>query len=562
MSINKNWVFGNGAGLDFSSSTPVPLSGFQINTAEGCASISDAAGTLLFYTDGQTVWDNAGTVRATGLMGNASSTQSAIIVPDPGNDKRYYVFTADGASGGNQHVNGIRLDLSAPVWTVTQLSTLLTMPPTAGFSSTEKITAIQHANCVDYWVGTIVQKSPVDVASGPAFFRLFLVTAAGVQSLPDVGLGVDIGDLGYMKGSPDGKRLAIADFENRVVLVYNFDSATGAVSASVTIPVPPVASFPTGHPRVPYGVEFSPNSSVLYYSVLGNSSVATSDADGFVFQVDLSVSAPASLQVIQHPNPDGLRYSLAALQLGIDGRIYVAKDDEGSLGAIQSPNIVGLGCNPNINFLSLPSGATCKMGLPNLLPNPCPTGCEEITANLNQYLAESCAKKVNRLLPCTGHPAPCPCTTPEPAGGRKCLTAEFPKLEPCIAVSWGDSRCDCLETDDTEVLCITVCNCYSNVTFQDFRIAVAYVTTDQGVEVPVLPDGSLSVEAFPRGPLCFGDIGPCKPGSVSCVSRQLVVIARGAKGGTYQLQLRGICFDVVHHYDQKACFRLDLCPDR
>jgi len=135
-------------------------------------------------------------------------------------------------------------------------------------------------------------------------------------------------------------------------------------------------------------------------------------------------------------------------------------------------------------------------------------------------------------------------------------------VEPCISVSWGDSKCDCMETDDTEILCITVCNCYSNITFSDFTIASVQVTTNTGGTVPTLPDGTPSVEVFPRGPICFGDIGPCKENGSNCVSRQIVLIARGAKGGPYQLQVGGICFDVVLHYDQKACFRLDLCPDR
>lgn len=151
--INQNWVFGQNAGLDFSTST---TSGNQINTLEGCACISGANGNLLLYTDGQRVWDGGHFQRAMGLQGNPSSTQSAIIVPNPVNKDQYYVFTADGASGGNNHVNGILIDTST--WApVTQLSSIMTMPPTNGFSPTEKLTAIQHANCKDFWVITIIQ---------------------------------------------------------------------------------------------------------------------------------------------------------------------------------------------------------------------------------------------------------------------------------------------------------------------------------------------------------------------------------------------------------------------
>jgi len=50
----NHWYFGENAGLDFSSGNPVAITG-QLVTIEGCASIADASGNLLFYTDGTTV---------------------------------------------------------------------------------------------------------------------------------------------------------------------------------------------------------------------------------------------------------------------------------------------------------------------------------------------------------------------------------------------------------------------------------------------------------------------------------------------------------------------------
>src|ERR1051325_1366984 len=99
--INQNWVFGHQARLDFATSTPAASNYTLIHTLEGCASISDANGNLVMYTEGITVWDALNTGQAAGLLGNQSSTQSAIIVPEPGNPTGYYVFTADGATGTN-----------------------------------------------------------------------------------------------------------------------------------------------------------------------------------------------------------------------------------------------------------------------------------------------------------------------------------------------------------------------------------------------------------------------------------------------------------------------------
>ena len=49
-----NWHFGSYAGLNFNSSPPSLLTNTLI-IGEGCASISDANGNVLFYTDGVTV---------------------------------------------------------------------------------------------------------------------------------------------------------------------------------------------------------------------------------------------------------------------------------------------------------------------------------------------------------------------------------------------------------------------------------------------------------------------------------------------------------------------------
>jgi len=51
------WYFGDGAGLDFNNGSPVALTDGQLSTIEGCSTISDANGSLLFYTDGITIWN-------------------------------------------------------------------------------------------------------------------------------------------------------------------------------------------------------------------------------------------------------------------------------------------------------------------------------------------------------------------------------------------------------------------------------------------------------------------------------------------------------------------------
>ncbi len=132
-------------------------------------------------------------------------------------------------------------------------------------------------------------------------------------------------------------------------------------------------------------------------------------------------------------------------------------------------------------------------------------------------------------------------------------------IGPCISITWGDSKCDSLETDDLEKMCITVCNCYSNITFKDLKICSIRILDANGNAVERLPDGSLSVDAIPFGPFCFGDIPPCEKGKASCVSREFAISTRGAKAGGYQLILEGVCYDIVECICTNACFNFELC---
>src|SRR5438093_166854 len=91
---SDNWYFGAYAGLNFSSGTPATLTNGALYTTEGCATISDSTGSLLFYTDGVTVWNRYHLMmpNGTNLHGDPSSTQSAIIVAKPGSNTQYYLF--------------------------------------------------------------------------------------------------------------------------------------------------------------------------------------------------------------------------------------------------------------------------------------------------------------------------------------------------------------------------------------------------------------------------------------------------------------------------------------
>lgn len=142
-------------------------------------------------------------------------------------------------------------------------------------------------------------------------------------------------------------------------------------------------------------------------------------------------------------------------------------------------------------------------------------------------------------------------------GKSVCKELAFPEIKPCITVKWGDSECDCLESSDWEVMTITVCNCYTNFSIDNFSIAMIQVLDGEGNEVPVLPDGTPSVKVHPVGVHCFGNIAPCE-----CVTREFVVINEGARAGKYRLNMVGICFGVsVPVPSMSECFEFEVCKD-
>lgn len=94
----SNWYFGDGAGIRFNDNGSVTaLTDGKLNTKEGCATISDDDGNLLFYTDGIRVYtkDHVIMQNGNGLYGDPSSSQSALIVPNQKDTNIFYIFTVD-----------------------------------------------------------------------------------------------------------------------------------------------------------------------------------------------------------------------------------------------------------------------------------------------------------------------------------------------------------------------------------------------------------------------------------------------------------------------------------
>jgi hypothetical protein len=340
---NNVWYFGNGAGIDFNSGSPVALTNGSMFTTEGCASIADSAGNLLFYTDGVTVYNKVHSVmvNGNGLLGGNSSTESAIIVKQPGSSTLYYIFTTpnQGALDGLNY-SVVDVSLQGGMGEVTSLNNLLHAP------IGEKVCATHHSNGTDYW---IVAHEFISDA-----FYAFQLSSTGMNLVPvisNVGI-VHNGYHGYLKFTPDGTKIGLAVGETNNIELFDFDRSTGVVSNPI--------SFPTIY-NYPYGVEFSPDNSKFYICESGVGATCG------IYQFDMLAGSPAAIIASGTLVSSTPFQYMGPLQLGPDGKIYSARYMTNYIGCINNPNAMGMACNYVDTAVFLISGQS-MFGLPNQIP--------------------------------------------------------------------------------------------------------------------------------------------------------------------------------------------------
>jgi len=344
-----NWYFGNNLGVTFSNNPPTVLSNGSTATVEGSAVISDASGNLLFYTDGETAFDRLGNAmpNGTSLYGAYSSTQSAIIVPDPGDTSKYYVFTApewDPPVPFPLAYSVVDMSLNAGFGDITIKNSALLA------DATEKLTAVKHSNGTDYWI--------IAHQYDNSNFYAYQLTAAGVMApvVSAAGTAIyysDFDGIGYMKVSPCGEYLALAALGTSFLELFDFNASTGVVSNPVHL-----GNFFSATYTGVYGVEFSPASTKLYASLM---------TPGIVLQYDLSAGSAAA--IIASVDTIGISPSdgNGALQLAPDGKIYMVKHEDGFLASINNPEAAGAACNYVENAVNMNIPLNDCLGLPNFV---------------------------------------------------------------------------------------------------------------------------------------------------------------------------------------------------
>jgi gliding motility-associated-like protein len=343
---NNQWRFGVGSAIDFNTTPPTYPTGTALPTIdppiqtgsyiEGTASVADrTTGQLLFYTDGQTVWNalNQPMPNGTGLDGSdfLSSYQGAIIVPVPNSCTRYYILCSDDAEEQRQGITYSLVDMTldngrgdvVPGQKAISLYTnvsemLMAYPDTAGNG---------------YWVITnAASESNPKLAS-------FYVSTSGIIPYP-----LAISDMLAFsfsgKINPQGTKFV--GVGNTGFDIYDFSPISGQVSNPISI------DFPLVNDLLKY-FEFSPDGNYLYAS-----------GDNNFYQFNLSSNNPATILASATAITFGDPASYYATpQLGPDGNLYVVKSP--FIYRIENPNNPAATLGP---ITQLPQSVTTMNTLP------------------------------------------------------------------------------------------------------------------------------------------------------------------------------------------------------
>lgn len=346
-----------GTMLDFKQ-VPVDISPQPLlfEMEQSVAMISDAEGTLQFYTNGCKIANAAHALMENGDEINPGEVhdiqcppgpygsytagfQSSLILPKPGSDSEYYllhkgiIYSSD--NGFTVYTNRlyytlVDMALNNGLGRVTQKNQIL-FADTLTFG---QLTAVRHANGVDWWI--------MDSEYLSDKYYVWLLTAEGITGPLEqiignatIKAGSGSGQAGF---SPDGTKYARYTPKDDLFL-FDFDRTTGQLSNFRFIPIIEEEEWVGG-------LAFSPSSRFLYVA-----------SYNFIYQFDTWADDIAASRIVVaeydgYVSPFATTFKI--IQLGPDCRLYVFCNSCDVIHVIQHPDEPGLACQVEQHAIELP----------------------------------------------------------------------------------------------------------------------------------------------------------------------------------------------------------------
>lgn len=338
------------------------------------ASICDADGNLLFYTNGCAVLNRNAAVMPNGDSLNYDiwmdvfnwddcrlgypGTQNIIILTNPGNANLFYILHKPMIYNGSGQEDGIPLQ-----YTVVDMSLDgglgAVIEKNVDFYTGKNclssyLTSIRHANGIDWWViQPIVEDS---------IFLTYLITENGIERKADQNTHQYFNFFrssasGTARFSPDGTKYALYNFYDQLH-IYDFDRSTGMLSNHQKIEIYNEEDIDVDDIRFS-SVEWSPNSRFIYTA----SYYRLHQVDTWEGDIQQGVRLIDTYNWTQ--NPFSTNFFLMAQ--GPDCRIYMCPTNgTNSYHLINHPDELGVDCDFVQNGIVLPvaSGAASFPNFP------------------------------------------------------------------------------------------------------------------------------------------------------------------------------------------------------
>lgn len=314
----NNWLLGNNVYLNFDTiaKSPTIKTPANHNIIGGSASLSDPAGNLRLYTDGDFLFANDGS-KIDQLSGRTDIGSNTLLIPEPYSARYVYLFYIKGNS-----IFYSKIDMSLNNGKGGVVPNLKNVLLASGMNMKMAATTMQGIDEQNVWLVTQKENSNS--------FLSFKITENGVQSnaIESIAGTKSTESSGYLKFLPDGSKLATSGVNTEL---FDFDNSNGKVSLLKKF------NFPTTK-----GIEFSQDGTKLFV----NTSNSTSDTllgtlnGGSIYKIDLYARNSSGKLVypiitVYKTNPSDPTI-FGAMQLAPDGSVIVAqKNNQSCLGVLR-----------------------------------------------------------------------------------------------------------------------------------------------------------------------------------------------------------------------------------